>query len=110
MKFSTKILKSRAKKNIVGLITVEKFELANAVNSKLKKTWKKSLRSKLLELCKTRTKKSSPDQFNFYVVLAGHDMVTNAGRATTCRRKVKAPWLQTKNTKNEGPSENMGFI
>ena len=48
--------------------------------------------------------------FNFYVVLAGHDMVSTAGRATTCRRKVKAPWLQTKNTKNEGPSENMGFI
>ena len=35
--FSSKILKSRAK-NIVGLITVEKFELANAVNSKLNKT------------------------------------------------------------------------
>ena len=34
--------------------------------------------------------------FNFYVVLAGHDMVTDAGRATTCRRKFKAPWLQTK--------------
>ena len=38
MKFSTKILKGRAQKNIVGLITVEKFELANAVNSKLNKT------------------------------------------------------------------------
>ena len=38
MKFSTKILKSRAKKNIVGLITVEKLELANAVNNKLNKT------------------------------------------------------------------------
>ena len=34
--------------------------------------------------------------FNFYVVSAGHDMVTDAGRATTCRRKFKAPWLQTK--------------
>ena len=33
---------------------------------------------------------------NFYVVLAGHDMVTDAGRATTCRRKFKAPWLRTK--------------
>ena len=38
MKFSTKILKGRAKKNIVGPNTVEKFELANAVNSKLNKT------------------------------------------------------------------------
>ena len=28
--------------------------------------------------------------------LAGHDMVTDAGRATTCRREVKAPWLKTK--------------
>ena len=34
--------------------------------------------------------------FNFYVVSAGHDMVTDAGRATTCRREFKAPWLQTK--------------
>ena len=42
MKCSTKILKGRAKENIVGLITVEKFELANAVNSKLNKTWKKA--------------------------------------------------------------------
>ena len=66
----------------------------------------KAFRSKLLELCKTRAKESSPDMFNFYVVLAGHDMVTDAGRATTCRRKVKAPWLQTKVQKNEGPSEN----
>ena len=49
----------------------------------------KSLWSKLLELCKTRTKKSSPDMFNFYVVLAGHDMVTDAGRVTTRRRKLK---------------------
>ena len=38
MKFSTKILKGRAKKNIVRLLTVEKFELANAVNSRLNKT------------------------------------------------------------------------
>ena len=44
--------------------------------------------------------------FNFYVVLTGHDMVTDASKATTCRRKFKAPYLQTKMTKNEGPSEN----
>ena len=56
---------------------------------------KKSFRSELLELCKTRTEKSSPDMFNFYVILAGHDMVTDAGRNTTCRRK-KAPRLQRK--------------
>ena len=47
--------------------------------------------------------------FNCYVVLAGHDKVTDAGRASKCRRKLKAPSLQTKSTKNEGPSENMGF-
>ena len=38
-----------------------------------RKTWKKAFIWKLLELCKTRTKKSSPDMFNFYVVLAGRD-------------------------------------
>ena len=47
--------------------------------------------------------------FNFDVILAGHDKVTDAGRATRCRRKCKAPCLQTISTKNEGPSENMGF-
>ena len=57
---------------------------------------KKAFRFKLLEPCKTRTKKSSPDMFNFDVILAGHDMVTDAGRAATCRRKCKAPCLQTK--------------
>ena len=88
---------------------VEKFELAITVNSKLNKTWKKSLWSKLLELCKTRTKKSGPNMLKFYVILARHEMITDAGRATTCRRKFKAPWLQTKSTKNEGPSENMSF-
>ena len=66
------------------------------VQIKLNKTRKKAFRSKLLEFCKTGTKKSSPDMFNFDVILAGHDMVTDAGRATTCRRKCKAPCLQTK--------------
>ena len=37
--------------------------------------------------------------FNFDVLLAGHDMVTDAGRATTCKRKRKAPCLQTKVSK-----------
>ena len=41
---------------------------------------------KLSELCNTRSKKPSPDPFNFYVVLAGHDMVTDAGRASTFGR------------------------
>ena len=47
--------------------------------------------------------------FNFYVVLARHDMVTDAGRATTFWSKFEAASLQTKSTKNEGPSENIGF-
>ena len=64
---------------------------------------------KLLELGKTRTKKASLDMFNFYVVLAGHDKVNDAGRASTCRQKFKALSLQTKSTKNEEQSENIGF-
>ena len=47
--------------------------------------------------------------FNFYIVLADHDKVSDAGRAIMGRRKFKAPSLQTKSTKNEGPFENMGF-
>ena len=47
--------------------------------------------SKLLELCKTRAKKSSPDLFNFYVILVGHDMVTDAGSTDTRKRKIKPP-------------------
>ena len=51
---------------------------------------KKSFRIKLLDFCKTRTKKSSPDQFSFYVISAGHEMAKEAGRATTWRRSFKA--------------------
>ena len=47
--------------------------------------------------------------FNFYIVLAGHDNVSDAGRATTCRHKFKAPSLQTKSTKNEESFKNMSF-
>ena len=65
---------------------------------------KKTFRLNLLELCKTRTK-SSPDKFNFYVDLIGHDMVSDAGRATKCSSKFKAPSIQTKSTKNAGPFE-----
>ena len=34
--------------------------------------------------------------FNFYGILTGHEMTTDAGRFTTCRHKIIAPWLQTK--------------
>ena len=70
---------------------------------------KKAFRMKLFEFCKTRTKKSSPDLFNFYLISLGHDMANDASRATTCRRNLKAPWLQTERTKNEGPSEKTKF-
>ena len=60
---------------------------------------KKAIRIKLFELCKTRTKKSSPDLINFYVISARRDMAIVAGRATTCRWNFKAPWLQTECTK-----------
>ena len=63
------------------------------------------LRLKLLEFCKTRTKKWNPYLLIFYVVSGGHDIANDAGRATTCRRNFKAPWLQTERTENEGPSE-----
>ena len=45
----------------------------------------KAFRLKLLELCNTRAKKSSPDLFNLYVDLPGHDIVADTGKATTCR-------------------------
>ena len=62
-----------------------------------------------MEICITKTKKSSPDMFIFYVDVAGHDMVTDAGRSTTCRPKFKAQSLQTYFTENEGPPENIGL-
>ena len=34
--------------------------------------------------------------FNLYVVLAGHDKVTDAGRANMCMLKVNGPSLPTK--------------
>ena len=52
---------------------------------------KKAIRIKLFELRKTRTKKSSPDLFNFYVISAGQGMVNDAGRVATSRRSFKAP-------------------
>ena len=64
---------------------------------------------KLSELCKARSKKSSPDIFNLYVVLTSHDTVTDVGRASIFGRNFNSPLLQTKSTKNEGRYENMGF-
>ena len=72
--------------------------------------FEKSIQIKLLELGKTRTKKSTPDFFNFFAVLAGHDKVSDGGSVISCRRKFKDGSLQTKCTKNVWPSENRGLI
>ena len=70
---------------------------------------KKAFRKELFELCKTRTKKSSPDLFKFYLFSAGHDMANDAGRANTCRRNFKAPRLQTERTKMTGLLKKLSF-
>ena len=46
--------------------------------------------------------------FNFDVFWIGHGMITDAVRATTCRRNCKAHAYK-KSIENGGPSENMGF-
>ena len=53
----------------------------------------KEIRSKMLELCKTRTKKSSLHMLNFYLVSATRHMVIDNDSSTTCRSKFKAPSL-----------------
>ena len=50
------------------------------------------------------------DMLNFHVVSVGHDMINDTDKSTTCRSNFIAPPLQREKTKNEGPSENMGFI
>ena len=70
---------------------------------------KKAFRKKLFELWKTRSEKSSPDLFNFFVNSADHAMANDDDRTTMCRRSFKAPWLQTERRKNEGPSEKTSF-
>ena len=61
-----------------------------------------------MKLCKTRAKKSSPDMFNFYVDLAGKDMVADASGTTRAGAK-SMPMITNKITKNEGPLEKNGF-
>ena len=60
-----------------------------------------------MEICKTGAKKSSPGLLGFYVVLAGHDLITGADIATFCTCKFKAPLIYSNCTKIEGHSENM---
>ena len=45
---------------------------------------------------------------NFYVDLAAHDLVSDAGTTTTYKREIK-PMIMNKSTKNEESFENMGF-
>ena len=84
-------------------------DLVTRKNSTQQILKKKQFRSKLLELCKARTKKSSRDMLNFYLVSAARNMVTDNYSSTTCWSKFNAPSLKT-NTKNERPSGNMGII
>ena len=43
--------------------------------------------------------------FNFYVNLAGHDKITDAGRSTTCRRILKPHHYKQKVHKTKDISE-----
>ena len=47
--------------------------------------------------------------FNFYVALAGHDKLTDAGMVTTCWRNFKVPSVPTKSIRKEEPPKNMDF-
>ena len=48
--------------------------LVNCKNQTEQNLKKKAFRTELLELRKTRIKKSSPDMFNFCVVVAGNEI------------------------------------
>ena len=56
---------------------------------------KKAFRLKLLEVCKTRIKKSCRDMVNFYLVSVACHMVTDNDSSTTFRSKFKAASLKT---------------
>ena len=71
--------------------------------NKIEEILKKAFTLKLLELCETRTNKANPEMLSFYVVLAGHDKVTGAGRDTTCGRKLKTSSLQELQKMKEHP-------
>ena len=75
-------------------------------NNKTQQDFKRGLQIRTAELCKTSAKNSSPDMFNFFVDLAGHDMVIDNDRPTTCRSKIKSHDYKQK-YKNEGTFENM---
>ena len=66
-----------------------------------------SIRSELMEICKTGANKSSPGLFNFCVLLAGHELITDVNKATNCLFEFKNPLIYSNCTKNERHSENM---
>ena len=49
-----------------------------------------------MEICKTVAKNSSPGLFNFFIVLAGHDKVTDTGRLSRASATSKAHHYQQK--------------
>ena len=64
---------------------------------------------KLLELCKTRAKKSSPDMFNFYVVLIGQDKVTDIAGLPRAGATSKPQYFEQKVQKMKDIPKNVGF-
>ena len=77
MNYSTKILKIKAKKNIVGVITVKKFDLANSV-------------------CKCPRFVKSLLVAPWSLMLAGLILAGSTSKPHNDKKKLK----------NEGPSEN----
>ena len=61
-----------------------------------KKTLKREIRSKQLELCKSRIENSSIDMLNLYVVSVGRDSANETYRSTMPRSKSTPPPLQRK--------------
>ena len=73
--------------------------LVNTKNKTKQILKEKETRSKPLELCKTKIKKSSLDMINFYVVSTDPDMVNDTDRSTKCRSNFRATPLQRKREK-----------
>ena len=92
--------KQKKHKTPVAKMNMETVSRKKQTEAKLKK----AVRFKLLEFCKTRTRKSIPDLFNFLVASAGLTWsLTPAGL-----RRAGAN-SKPNHYKNELPSENMGF-
>ena len=87
-----------------------KWQLNKDLETSMREKRKKSLKKQSEQNCrnsgKSCTKTSSLHLFNFCLSLAGHYMVIDARRATSCICKLKTPSLPEKTTNVEGSSEN----